>query len=433
MNRTTRRAPARAGNLLVAALVAGLVAGTVAPVHAQTAPAQAEPAPAASAADDCLAKPNAPSPRGSHWHYHVDRATGRKCWYLRAQDAAAGEAEVAKPRTAAAPAPRSSAAAPAPALSPATSPALSPAPAPAAVAPAVPPAASVADAANDGQSVVPPIAPIASSPAAAWPSAAPRALEPPRVADSAAAVPAAPAVAPPGDARSDAPNSGINAAPPEVPAAPSTSAPVSEEPGHAPALLGMAFAVAVIILGFLAVRLIARWLRRPRPRALIDLPDDADWDAPMPVADWDASPPVAPPSPAIAAAMRPLRDARRPEPRRDDWADVIRDEEVRRYAPRRPPPPPPREAPEPSRADARMREEAHMKAAHAEDARMLEDDVRELLTKLRAELQERPQPPDRRVAAAGRPSRPAAPPLHASPVGSGDRAAALYAWRGRKR
>lgn len=34
------------------------------------------------AADDCLAKPNAAAPDGSHWYYHVDRATGRQCWYL---------------------------------------------------------------------------------------------------------------------------------------------------------------------------------------------------------------------------------------------------------------------------------------------------------------------------------------------------------------
>jgi hypothetical protein len=35
------------------------------------------------AADDCLAKPNAASPQGSHWYYRVDRAMRRNCWYLR--------------------------------------------------------------------------------------------------------------------------------------------------------------------------------------------------------------------------------------------------------------------------------------------------------------------------------------------------------------
>jgi hypothetical protein len=33
-------------------------------------------------ADDCLAKPNATAPQGSHWYYRVDRMTRRECWYL---------------------------------------------------------------------------------------------------------------------------------------------------------------------------------------------------------------------------------------------------------------------------------------------------------------------------------------------------------------
>jgi hypothetical protein len=37
-------------------------------------------------ADDCLAEPNSPAPAGSHWYYHMDRATQRKCWYIRATD-----------------------------------------------------------------------------------------------------------------------------------------------------------------------------------------------------------------------------------------------------------------------------------------------------------------------------------------------------------
>jgi hypothetical protein len=37
-------------------------------------------------ADDCLAEPNSAAPAGSHWHYHTDRATQRKCWYIRATD-----------------------------------------------------------------------------------------------------------------------------------------------------------------------------------------------------------------------------------------------------------------------------------------------------------------------------------------------------------
>ena len=36
----------------------------------------------ARAADECLEKPNAPSPQGSHWYYRTDRTTNRQCWYL---------------------------------------------------------------------------------------------------------------------------------------------------------------------------------------------------------------------------------------------------------------------------------------------------------------------------------------------------------------
>src|SRR6202047_2715995 len=40
------------------------------------------PVHASQAADDCLAKPNAAAPDGSHWYYHVDRPTALQCWYL---------------------------------------------------------------------------------------------------------------------------------------------------------------------------------------------------------------------------------------------------------------------------------------------------------------------------------------------------------------
>src|SRR6516165_8916122 len=42
---------------------------------------------ASRAADDCLLKPNAAAPPGSHWYYRVDRATQRECWYLGAEGA----------------------------------------------------------------------------------------------------------------------------------------------------------------------------------------------------------------------------------------------------------------------------------------------------------------------------------------------------------
>ena len=34
--------------------------------------------------DDCLSAPNSAAPQGSHWYYRLDRATKRKCWYVRA-------------------------------------------------------------------------------------------------------------------------------------------------------------------------------------------------------------------------------------------------------------------------------------------------------------------------------------------------------------
>jgi hypothetical protein len=42
---------------------------------------------ASSAADECIAKPNAPAPQGSHWYYRIDRATKRQCWYVAAEGA----------------------------------------------------------------------------------------------------------------------------------------------------------------------------------------------------------------------------------------------------------------------------------------------------------------------------------------------------------
>jgi hypothetical protein len=34
------------------------------------------------AASDCLDEPNRASAQVGHWYYHLDRATGRKCWHL---------------------------------------------------------------------------------------------------------------------------------------------------------------------------------------------------------------------------------------------------------------------------------------------------------------------------------------------------------------
>jgi hypothetical protein len=40
----------------------------------------------AARAEECLAAPNAATPKGGHWYYHTDRAKHRKCWYLVTPD-----------------------------------------------------------------------------------------------------------------------------------------------------------------------------------------------------------------------------------------------------------------------------------------------------------------------------------------------------------
>ena len=45
------------------------------------------PAAAKGATDECLAKPGATAPQGSHWYYRINRADGRHCWYLGAEGA----------------------------------------------------------------------------------------------------------------------------------------------------------------------------------------------------------------------------------------------------------------------------------------------------------------------------------------------------------
>jgi hypothetical protein len=37
----------------------------------------------ATAATSCLSKPNRTASAGGHWYYRIDRATHRKCWYLK--------------------------------------------------------------------------------------------------------------------------------------------------------------------------------------------------------------------------------------------------------------------------------------------------------------------------------------------------------------
>jgi hypothetical protein len=59
--------------VLVTAILGAVVAVTARSSHA------------APAVDDCLGKPNALPPQGSHWYYRIDRANNRRCWYLGPQ------------------------------------------------------------------------------------------------------------------------------------------------------------------------------------------------------------------------------------------------------------------------------------------------------------------------------------------------------------
>jgi hypothetical protein len=56
--------------------------------------------PDSARAEDCLTAPDSSAPQGSHWYYHTDRASQRKCWHFRApsdpaQDATAAKSEAA--------------------------------------------------------------------------------------------------------------------------------------------------------------------------------------------------------------------------------------------------------------------------------------------------------------------------------------------------
>jgi hypothetical protein len=50
-------------------------------------------------ADDCLTAPNSPAPAGRRWSYRTDRATQRKCWYLRAAGEPAQHTDVPAKKT----------------------------------------------------------------------------------------------------------------------------------------------------------------------------------------------------------------------------------------------------------------------------------------------------------------------------------------------
>jgi hypothetical protein len=328
----------------LAALLAGL-AMTISMAHAQTA------TPAAPV-NDCLANPDGPSPPDSHWYYHLDRASNQKCWHLRQTGASAGQNETTQPRAAAAPAAQ-----------------------PGAVTAADPPNANAAPATpfdfparSVGQDVSPPEsapAVMPSVPAVTNGNGAMDRTAGPSLMDSNSAA------APPFREANVLKQVAVD--PPAV----ERVAPPVDDPTHLPALLGTGLALVLIIIGSLAGRLIFRFFRRPRRRVAVDL-SSPDWGAAH--SDLDASPGIVPAMPGgrdITRAMRDIHDERNElpfgAPRRgvrrqasggEDPLLARRREQVRQN----------------------VREDAHQQG---ESVGIIEDNVRELLLKLRTELQDR--------------------------------------------
>lgn len=71
-NRSAKFVPA-----LFVSVLAGASLATVTDLRAQAT----QPA-----ADNCLTAPKGATPAGGHWYYRIDRATKRKCWYLREEN-----------------------------------------------------------------------------------------------------------------------------------------------------------------------------------------------------------------------------------------------------------------------------------------------------------------------------------------------------------
>jgi len=80
----------------LSALVGSIIAG--APLAAVSQNATTPPS-TANAASDCLGSPKGAAPQGQHWHYRLERATKRQCWYLRAEGGKATQTAQASPDT----------------------------------------------------------------------------------------------------------------------------------------------------------------------------------------------------------------------------------------------------------------------------------------------------------------------------------------------
>ncbi|WP_063992704.1 hypothetical protein [Bradyrhizobium sp.] len=83
----------------LSAFVGSIIAGAPLAAVSQNAPTAPSPA---NAASDCLGSPKGAAPQGQHWHYRLERATKRQCWYLRAEGGKATQTAQAAPDTPAA-------------------------------------------------------------------------------------------------------------------------------------------------------------------------------------------------------------------------------------------------------------------------------------------------------------------------------------------
>jgi len=289
---------------------------------------RAEPAPAAAAADaDCLARPNTTAAPGNHWYYRLERSSGRHCWYQRSTIGAQNDGARAPLRT------RTRTAAAVPADT-------------AAAAPAADQPSEVREQAPVAPTMVAPTQPYS------WSAAVP------------APMPRDEATAPSSDGIASAPGPAL-ASQEEPAAVPTQAAPVAppsralnvanderspatavDGGAHIPALLGTGLALVIIVLGSMVARMGAKLFgsgrRRTPPRVAaspVTVPMRRADDAPDLV-------PVMPHERDIARATRPPR------------------------APIAAPP-------------VRPRDGAH---AGSESARVLEENVRELLHRLRGDL-----------------------------------------------
>ena len=294
-SRTTRVAPP-----LLATVVAILASG---------ASLRAEPADApAPKADACLEKPSGAAPAGQHWYYHVDRMSGRHCWYLHQRDAAADQkirtehAARSAPRSLAAPASHRSADAGGDAAYGAAG------------------ADQPAESSDNSFSSAPPAPSMPPAPSAAWPSAPPPASEPapPPQTDNTAAAPSVPTpAADPAPAAEPKVNM-TDVSPAEQPASTASSRPAAAresansaiDPSHIPALLGTALVFALIVFGSVAFRIAGRVFGRPRSRATAER-RPVDWDALF--ADAQLVPDITTMTPAQAPQLRAANEQERVE------------------------------------------------------------------------------------------------------------------------